>query len=58
MCISDLDDDGEEDHQIVITLLTPFCMHLMLAVVVDYDIIMVRSFDRVNSNLTFEDRLE
>lgn len=39
------------------TMLTMLGLHLLLAVVVDYDIILVRAFDRVNPALEFKDRM-
>ncbi|CAD7974945.1 unnamed protein product [Amoebophrya sp. A120] len=53
----DLDRDGEEDMVVPTTVLTALGLHLMLAVVVDYDIILVRAFDRITKMLPFEDRV-
>jgi hypothetical protein len=54
----DVDDDGEDDKVLPVTMLTMLGLHLLLAVVVDYDIIMVRAFDRCRNDLPFEKRME
>jgi hypothetical protein len=54
----DVDKDGEEDGVIAMTLLSPLFLHLLLAVVVDFDIIVVRGFDRVSAVLPFHARIE
>ena len=54
----DLDEDGELDNVLPVTLLTTLGLHLYLAVIVDYDIILVRAFDRITTALPFGDRVE
>jgi len=54
----DVDLDGHEDKVIALTALTPFSMHLMLAIIVDLDIIMVRAFDRTSPDQPFDKRLQ
>ena len=53
-----LSDDGLDDGVIALTLITPLFIHLLLAVIVDFDIIMVRGFDRVSAVLPFHARIE
>ncbi|CAD7932149.1 unnamed protein product [Amoebophrya sp. A25] len=53
----DLDHDGEEDNVIPSTVLTALGLHLMLAVIVDYDIIMVRALDRITKKIPYSDRI-
>eukprot|EP00392_Amoebophrya_sp_AT5.2_P011893 g11983.t1 len=53
----DLDNDGEDDMVVPTTVLTALGLHLMLAVVVDYDIILVRAFDRITKQLPYPERI-
>jgi len=54
----DVDLDGESDDMLPITFLSPLSLHLMLAIIVDLDIILVRSFDRTPADAPFSKRLE
>lgn len=54
----DIEEDGVEDRVLPLSILSPMFMHLMLAIIVDFDIILVRSFDRMCVSLPFDERLE
>ncbi|CAD7964961.1 unnamed protein product [Amoebophrya sp. A25] len=54
----DVDEDGKDDGVLALTVLSPLGVHLLLAIIVDYDIILVRAFDRMRPELSFEERLE
>lgn len=54
----DADGDDQDDKILPVTMLSMIGVHLMLAIIVDYDIILVQSFDRVTRALSFEDRLQ
>eukprot|EP00392_Amoebophrya_sp_AT5.2_P004307 g4315.t1 len=54
----DVDKDGKSDGVLALTVMSPLAIHLLLAIVVDYDIILVRAFDRLTPNLKFEERVE
>eukprot|EP00397_Hematodinium_sp_SG-2012_P000293 GEMP01000293.1.p1 GENE.GEMP01000293.1~~GEMP01000293.1.p1 ORF type:complete len:1803 (+),score=303.92 GEMP01000293.1:255-5663(+) len=54
----DIEEDGVPDGVLPLSILSPMFMHLMLAIIVDFDIILVRSFDRMCFSLPFNDRLE
>jgi len=53
----DVDEDGQDDHLIPLTINTPIMVHLLLAIIVDFDIILIRGFDRINPILPFEARV-
>jgi len=57
MAPGDFDEDGVEDNVLALTMLTILGLHLMLAIIVDYDIILMRAFDRITKKLRFEDRI-
>ncbi|CAD7922329.1 unnamed protein product [Amoebophrya sp. A120] len=54
----DVDKDGEDDGVLALTVMSPLAIHLLLAIVVDYDIILVRAYDRLTPKLKFEERME
>jgi len=54
----DVDLDGFEDEMLAFTSMSPITLHLLLGIIVDLDIILVRSFDGLPDSMPLRTRFE